>query len=217
MHFYRSVSLLVLCLFSIAAAAQQNLPSVELTASGIVIRGVTAKSDVFVFAIAREQNGYYTNVVPRQNTLRDDDGDGAVQWDIGRDLPGRSMWFAVDMTTGHYAVAVPAGYDATRIALTGEHLKKSLGDEIGQLAFPGTLVDFLVIRPGTGAWRSLAGLRGPEDEGSEEDRITVSTLHLEPQGNHHQPAPQKLKKGDVVLIVNSDRAQYGIARVGEDR
>lgn len=198
------------------AAAAQQAPAMTIGATSIVITGITPRASVFAFGIAREKSGYFTNVMPRQVTLRDDDGDGRVEWTIGTGIVTRSIWMAVDLTNGQYVASAPAEYGATRVALSDRHLKK-FGDDVTKLAFAGTFVEFLVVRPGVGAWRSVAGLHGPLDEGTDEDEITVSTLRLEPQGDHHAPAPDKLKKDDVVFFVNSSRAEYGIVRIGEAR
>jgi hypothetical protein len=194
----------------------QEAPSMTIGPSSIVIAGLTPKASVYAFGIAREKRGYFIDVMPRQTTLRDDDGDGRVEWTIATGVVTPSIWMAVDLTSGQYIAAVPAEYGATRIALSDQHLKK-FGGDVTKLAFPGTFVEFLVVRPGVGAWRSVAGLHGPQDEGTDDDRITVSTLRLEPQGDNHEPAPDKLKKDDVVFFVNSFRGQYGIVRIGENQ
>lgn len=206
----------LLSVVSFHSAAAQQAPVMTLGADSIVITGLTPKASVFAFGVAREKLGYFVDVVPRQVTLRDDDGDGRVEWPIEHGVALRSIWMAVDLTNGRYVASAPAEYGATRIALSDQHLKK-FGGDVTKLAFPGTFVEFLVVRPEVGAWRSVAGLHGPQDEGTDEDRITVSTLRLEPQGDNHQPPPDKLKKDDVVFFVNSARAEYGIVRIGENQ
>jgi hypothetical protein len=131
------------------------------------------------------------------------------------DVPLRSIWMAVDMSSGAYGAASPAGYPATRVTLSSEHLKQTLGSDITQLAFPGTLVQFIVIRPGLGAWRGTAGLHGPDDEGTDSEKPALSILKLTGEDQTSGPAPKNLKKGDVVFAVNSFTAQYGIAQIGE--
>jgi hypothetical protein len=208
------VSALLLSLVTSHVAAAQQAPVMTIGADSIVISGLTPKASVFAFGISRQKSGYFVDVEPRQITLRDDDGDGRVEWPIVSGVAMRSIWMAVDLTNGQYITGAPEEYGATRVALSDQHLKK-FGGDVTKLAFPGTFVEFLVVRPGVGAWRSVAGLHGPQDEGTDEDRITVSTRRLEPQGDNHEPAPDKLKKDDVVFFVNSSRAEYGIVQIGE--
>jgi hypothetical protein len=196
------------------AGLAQQAPTMTIGASSIVVSGITPKASVYAFGIAREKSGYFVNVVPRQITLRDDDGDGSVEWAIGSAIDFRSIWMAVDLSNGQYVAAAPQAYGATRVPLSDQHLRGA-GADVTQLAFPGTFVELLVVRPGTGAWRSVVGLHGPQDEGNDADKITVSTLRLEPQGDNHEPGPRQLKKDDVVFFVNSSRAEYGIVRIGE--
>ncbi|HET7433793.1 MAG TPA: hypothetical protein VFN10_03670 [Thermoanaerobaculia bacterium] len=207
-----AVCLLVVPLCATAAAAA---PALQFAADGIIVRGVTPKASVYIFGIAREANGSFSNVVPLGASVADSDGDGIVEWALGRPLAQRSMWIAVDMTNGTWVTAAPAGYPVTIIPLTDTHLKKTLGSDVDQLAFDGTRVDFLVVRPGSGAWHSVAGLDGPDDETPGDDKITLSSYRLEPQGGTTEAAPKQLKKGDVVFIVDSFHAAYGAASIGE--
>lgn len=207
---------LTLVASSLFAAAEQPQPlSVSLQPDGIAVAGATPKASIYAFSQSRELSHGFVSVVPRQTTLRDDDGDGRAAWTIGATVPLRSVWIAVDLTTGAYGVAVPAGYPATRVALSDDHLKKNFGSDITQLAFDGTLVDYVVIRPGVGAWRGTVGLRGPDDEGTDEKKSTFSVEKLRPEEGTTAAAPKHLKKDDVVFVLNSFRAEYGVVRIGE--
>ena len=210
---------LVVCGFALLAArpalaAQQQL-ALSFRPDSVVVSGATPAATVYVYGLARESSNGFVSLVPRSAMLTDDDKNGVVELSVASGVALRSIWMAVDMSTGAYASGAPEGYPATRAPLSDANLKKKFGAEVTQLAFPGMLIDFLVVRPGSGAWRTTAGLRGPADEESDGESIAVSTLKLEPDAGTTERAPEKLKKGDVVFVLNSFRAEYGIARMGE--
>jgi hypothetical protein len=209
----RTLPLLLLTLF--LAAAVHAAPAFTFEANRVAIGGVTPKASVFVYSLSREATGTFTNVVPREVILTDHDGDGIVVWELERELATRSIWLAVDMAGGTPAVATPSDYTATRIDLSDVNLKKDFGSEVGQLAFDGDFVEFIVVRPGTGAWRAAMGRRGPGDEGTDPERATISIEKLERKAGVTDAAPKHLKRGDVVLMINSFRAQYGLAVIGK--
>ncbi|HEX8254162.1 MAG TPA: hypothetical protein VF846_13535 [Thermoanaerobaculia bacterium] len=195
---------LLLLLLSVSLAYPLTAaPSFQFEADRVAISGVTPKTTVHAYSLSREAKGTYTDVVPREITLTDEDGDGVVIWPLGAAVAPRSIWFAVDMSSGAPAVAAPAGYAVTRVQLDGVNLKKASGADITQLAFGGTMVEFIVVRPGTGAWRAVAARGGPADEGTDPDRPTISVEKLEAKGGTTELAPKNLKRGDVVLMVNS--------------
>lgn len=198
----------------LAVAAPQQL-TLSFRSDAVVVTGASPAATVYVYGLSREVAGGFVNLVPRAATLRDDDKNGIMELPIATGVPLRSIWVAVDMESGAYASAAPEGYPVTKVALSADHLKKNFGTEVTQLAFPGMLVEFLVVRPGTGAWRAAAGLRGPSDEEREGESIAVSVVKLDPEAGTSERAPEKLKKGDVVFVINSFRAEYGIARIGE--
>jgi hypothetical protein len=181
----------------------------SVTVNGASVRGV------YIFSFAREPRGYYTSEVERDVKLADDNADGVVVWTFTGPIPPRSVWFAVDMTSGASAAEALPGYPAERMDLGTDHLKNEVGGEIPTLAAAGSLVDFVVVRPGTGIWSAMVGSRGPADEGAEDGKVTISTFKLTPRLDTAPTAPTKLKKGDVVFIINTFNSNYGIATVGQ--
>jgi hypothetical protein len=211
----RAVTLLLLSLC--LAFASHAAPAMSFDANRVIIAAVTPKASVYVYSLSREATGTFTDVVPREIVLTDDDGDGTVVWTLDREVSGRSIWLAVDMASGTPAVATPPGYEATRVALSDRHLKKDFGADVGQLAFDGDFVEFIVVRPGTGTWRAVVSRGGPADEGSDPERPTLSVEKLEVKAGAKEAAPKHLKQGDVVLMINSFRATYGLTVIGAQR
>jgi hypothetical protein len=194
-----------------ASAAPQLATS--FGAKGLRVTGVSPGGTLFGFSVARERKGYYANVVDRSTFLTDGDRDGVILWELPR-LPERALWFVVDMVTGAYASAVGDDYRAKRIELGPKHLKRGVTD-IERLSYRGGLVHFVVVRPATGAWQALVTLRSPADVGTDDNVITVAPGVLKPLADTKVPPPPRLRKGDVVILLNSYRGEFSIGAVGE--
>ena len=147
---------------------------------------------------------------------------GRVDYPLGRSVPTRSIWLAVDLTSGLAATATPAGYAARAVELDRRHLKKDVNGDVAKLSYEGMVVDFVVVRPGDGVWGAPVGLHAQKDESADgsnpgaadQHRPVISVVHLEPRAGTTAPPPAKLKNGDVVFIMNSYTSEYSLAIVG---
>lgn len=209
------ISFVFLFLGSLLTVGAFAAPRVDLATRTIRIADVAPNGNVYAFGVSREPRGDHTAVVPREVALSDTDGDGTVEWELEADIARRSIWLAVDRSTGEATVAVPQGYPVTELDLTGEHLKKDVTRAVAQIAVPGTLVEVVVVRPGSGVWRATIGLHSASDETRDRGKVTVSTAKLQARVGTTDPAPKHLKKGDVVFFLDSYSATYGLIRVGE--
>jgi hypothetical protein len=198
-----------------ASAQSSALPRLTFQNGTITVSGVTPRARVYAFGVTREPHGDDSSVIQRETVLSDDDGDGTVQWTLPIDVPKRSIWMAVDLESGAAAATGPPDYQTTRIDLTGEHLKKDASQSVSRIASPGALVEVVVVRAKGGIWRATVGWRGPADESKDPKTIGIATANLQPQAGTTEPAPKHLKKGDVVFVLDSYRATYGMATVGD--
>src|SRR4051812_12861939 len=95
-------------------------PAITFDQSSVSVAGVSPKGQAVLFSVAREVAEVdVATVVRRSQVLPDDDGDGVVKLDLGRDVPFRSVWVAVDLATGQVAAAAPEGYPLRRVELGG--------------------------------------------------------------------------------------------------
>lgn len=213
----RAAWILILVLTAPRLAGQPAKPlTITFGSSSVAVAGVTPKATVYIYGLAREPKGWSTSVVAREVRLRDDDGDGSVVYEIAGTFPWRSVWLAAELEGGAYAAAAPPAYRAQRVGLTSTQLKKDAAGEVLQLTFDGSLVECIVVRPKTGeVWGVTLVSRGPEDEGTEVGKVTLSVLKLQGRSGTTAPAPKSLKKDDLVFVLDSFRAVYGVARVGE--
>ena len=204
---------------SFAAQTSQTL-AITFTANAVIVTGALPGQPVYLLGIARVPLGYATRVQYYEARLQDASAAGQVTYPYDPKLSWRSVWLAVDLTSGAYKVASPPSYPiAKSIPLGDKHLKKAFGSEVEQLAFEGALVDFLVVRPSKnsdgGVWSNVVGLHGPIDESHDRHLVTISVGNLKKNKDTADPAPKKLKNGDIVFVLNSFAARYGVAEVGQ--
>jgi hypothetical protein len=199
-----------------AVQADQPVTPLQLTfdVQSATAKGATRGAEVYAFSVAREQGVGLVNVVPRDLRLVAGN-DGSASWTFPAPLPVRSLWLFVDLTTGAYASASAPGYAGHQLPLTDKHIRKNAGGELAQLAFDGSVVEVILVRPGVGAWRAAVASGGALDEGNEPRKAAISSVKLTPTAGTTAAAPSSLKKDDVVFLANSFTASWVVARVGE--
>jgi hypothetical protein len=214
------IALAIAALFPIVAAADKpSTPApLQLTFanSTVSVKGITPGADVYLFSVSREAKGYYNSIIPREALLHDPAKRGQADFMLDHPIPTRSIWFAVDLSTGAAVAGTPDNYRAAQpLQVDGRHLKNDPDGDVAKLAYEGALVDVVVVRPGAGIWGGTIGLHDKKDEGGHGDKfVTVSTVNLEPRLGTASVAPAKLKKGDVVFMLDSYAAKYSLYVVG---
>jgi hypothetical protein len=188
--------------------------TVSFATDSITVSGVSSRATVYAFSLAREPQIGHNKIVPREVLLMEN-GAGQVVWTLPKPVPLRSIWFFVDLSTGAYGTGVPPGYPAVQVPFTDEHLKKDIGGDVDRFSLAATLAEFIVVRPGVGAWNSLVVYRDQVDQADDPHKITISVFDLKPALSNTEPAPKKLRKNDVVFLMDSFSATYGAARIGE--
>jgi hypothetical protein len=194
-----AVSTLFACIVSAADA-----PPLQLTISSADVRiaNVTAGAEVVVLVASVEGGGG----VPVQRTgakaFRDDDRDGVVTFTDARGIPLRSVWIAIDVETGRSAIASPDDFPLQSSALPASLLDEDGDGVLGVFDLHQRNADMLVVRPKSGAWR----LRAHEGGNGDGDKHANGKLRLDAADAiavaGDKPAPKRLKKGDVIAIID---------------
>lgn len=185
-----------------ARAAQPGTPTppvITLGGSTVGIAPVTPRGRVFVYGFSTEPRGWMAALV-RRATYLTDSGAGAVQWVIDKPISNRSVWFAIDFSSGLTATAYPDGLRAARFELTEKNLRQGISGDVEQLALIGYSVDFAVVRPGEGAWARYVHWDAAQDAADEHGTVRLNVYDLLPIAGTTAPPPKKLKHGDVVLM-----------------
>jgi hypothetical protein len=203
----RAALLSTLVLFPAGLLAQPS-PSLTFEPAAVVASGVTPKGKVVWFSVAREIADYAATVVRRDEVVEDEDGDGKVRLEVGRPVPVQSVWIAVDLASGAFAVAVPEGSRVSEIPQPGRNPGRG---EPGKPAWVETdrrYLELAVVRPSVGAWAFTLADGGPDDEdGAADGSLTASLARMRGLGVS-PAAPDRLSPRDVVAVVDPNRMQY---------
>lgn len=214
----RWTTLIALLLLATGAFAAQPSPqtlTLTFNDDSVAVGGAQPSHPIYLFGMAREAKAFITNLQPYETKLTDSTGAGKVSYPFNKQRSWRSVWLAVDLASGAAVAGSPASYPSTAVTLDGKELKKDPGGEIAEIAADGSMVQFIVVRPGVGVWGELVVSQGPLDEGSDNNKVNLSVYKLQPLAGTTDAAPKKLKKGDVVFVLDSFHAKYGVATVGE--
>src|SRR5687767_261633 len=99
-------------LFGSSLFAAPNSPTftAQIASDSIVVSGV--EGNVVLKSIAIEPHQYVADIVQRDAVLTDDDHDGSVAFQLDAPIPPNSVWAAVDLATGSYALVSPGRVQA---------------------------------------------------------------------------------------------------------
>ena len=140
-------SVLVACAALMAPAFGAQAPAVNPVVSfgdqTVIASGMTPKGQVVWFGVMRDPDNGTLDWSHDEEITADQSGTGTVQLDLGKPVALQSIWFAVDLATGQFAVNAPDGYPLRQFDLPGK-------------AIPAALNHLVVSRiiPGARKWRS---------------------------------------------------------------
>jgi hypothetical protein len=84
-------------------------PVVSFGDHTVIASGMTPKGQVVWFGVMRDLDAGTLDWSHDEEITADQGGMGSVQLDIGKPVALQSIWFAVDLATGRFAVNAPAG------------------------------------------------------------------------------------------------------------
>ena len=183
----------------------------------MVASGATAKGQVVFLGITREiAPDDVVELHRRLEVVPDEDGDGQVTYKLGQPMVQRSMWIAVDLTTGDFDTASPEGFKLRKVNWRGRGLtnrpdgRDSVEDVRG-------FAEVLVVRPGTGAWILRLGDGSPDDaDGTPNGRLEAALDHMTPLADSPEP-PQRFQRDDVVVLMDPNTMEMTLAKVGSNQ
>jgi hypothetical protein len=190
-----AVTVIALCLFA-AATASGDL-ALRLDATGVVATGATSGKTVVMYGFAHQEENY-TGTIVRYEEMLTADASGAVAWPIGP-ISNRSLWFAIDVHTGHIGVATPEGFPVRRLETPAELVSRN--DLAAVLDLPFFYSEVLLVRPGLGAWTQSASRGGSKDLKEKRNALTVEPRSFR-RLKGTEPGPPKIEKGDVIVIID---------------
>jgi hypothetical protein len=130
----------------------------------VAVTGATPSGAVAWLVVARVPELYVSAVVRREGTAVADAG-GSVTLAPFSEVPLRSIWVVVDISSGAVGVATPPGFPLRSQQLRLRPLASADPGRAGKFSIPAHLAVVLVARPKVGAWLATLwdGLPGDED------------------------------------------------------
>ena len=205
-----------LSLLSVTAAQAEPF-RLSVAGEDVVAAGATAKGQVVIFGVTREvAPDDVVEVNRKMDVLTDDDGDGRVALPLGRAVPLRSAWLAVDLASGSFEAAAPEGFRLKKVNFRGKGIGRR-PDGRDSVVDARAVAELLVVRPGTGsdagAWHLYLGDGGPGDEdGTPDGRLEAALDRMEPLAGS-PPPPAKFQKDDVVLVLDPDQLEMTLVQM----
>jgi hypothetical protein len=200
-------------LLLIAVTAHAAPPQIQFQSGAVTASGVSPSGQVAWFSVAREATGAGSQIVRREAVVADGDGDGVVRMDLDKPVPPRSIWAAVDLKTGEYALATPESYPLREVTFAPGTIHPGAGG-VDRLDVDGReFVELFVARPAVGAWALTLwdGAEGDED-GPANRRISGALSRLEPVDASPAP-PATFKPGDVIVMMDANTMQVAAIRL----
>jgi len=183
-----------------------------------VISGVTPGAQVYAFGVAIEFMGYYNAINGYEALLTVAPTSTTVAWDIGKSVPLRSVWFAVDLASGADGASPAPGYfPAVRVPFSADNFVRDVAGRIVDIRYPGDHAWFVVVRRGHGVWRELpTDGGGLDDDGKQDGFVTMRISRLQPKVGTTEAAPDHLEFGDVLFVINDFSQKYSFGTIGVD-
>jgi hypothetical protein len=188
---------------ALVADGAEAAPAISFEPTAVNVTGMTPQGRAFVFGVLWKGEGGGVKASRHTTFLSDGDGDGQSRLDLGDDMPKTSVWLVVDFESGEWTVATggvvrEAPFPWNAVAYSRDRL--SFGCERAYL---------VVVRPKTGAWvlRTQDG-SATDADGDNNGAIRAELASFSAFGGS-PPPPAKLEPGDVILVVDAERALFG--------
>ncbi len=217
MHRSALLPLLLVALIPSLVTAQ---PALNLGNNAVVFNGASPDGDVAFFSVAKIPLGYSQRVEVRREVVVAD-ATGRAEWALESEPALKSVWAAVDLASGEWALASPEGGLLRQQPLELTAFERDPGGELSTLLYDGHVVaEALVVRTALsagspGVWGLRLSDGGDADgDGDHNDAIRLHPASLAAIGEAGAP-PLAFAPGDVVVLVDPDRLEVSAVRLEE--
>jgi hypothetical protein len=207
----RRASLFLICalLLCVTSAAATDPLAIAFSQKEVTASGFTPKAPVVFFSVANQTGQFYATLVRREKVVTADSSGTAV-YKLDEDLPRRSVWFAINLRTGEFAVAAPPTFPL-RPTLPQPTLARDSATGLDLVDLSADYAEILVVQPGMGAWTDSVA------KGSLKDlnrtglslRTTPSSFLAVDKSNTH---PDHLTPADLLIIVDPHSLRFFAGR-----
>lgn len=216
-RFTRSTAAILVFLLSLGLVGAQTAPpkpAIAFEAEAVAASGLTPGETVVWFGVERRVDPDFSTEVVRHAEVGTAGADGTARLALGREVAVRSVWVAVDLEKGEFAVAAPAGYRIARPETPATRLGVQDGDQADHFLDERPYLMGLVVRPGDGAWMFAGGDGGDRDEDGQSDgRLSFALDGFDPLPGSPE-APAKARGEDLWFVVDPRRLEITVLQGG---
>jgi len=217
---HRSLFFFFILAWLLAGSSLVAQPTLQFAGPTVAFEGATPSGQVAFFSVARIPLGYSQRLEVRRE-LGLADASGRAEWVVEREPWLGSVWAAVDLASGEFALAAPPGGTLRQRPLDIDAFEQGAGGEFSSLRYSGHVVlEALVVRTAKsqqdeGVWGLRASDGGEADgDGEHNDEISLQPSRLEAI-SEGAPALSAFAAGDVVILIDSDRLEVSALRLKE--
>jgi hypothetical protein len=180
----------------------------------VVAQGITPGAQVVWFSIAREPQGYISRVVRREDVVSAD-SEGRAVFPLAQGAPFKSIWVAVDLADGRFAVAAPEGSPLREVDFPADGVRP-VGGLMRELHDSRGAAEILVVRPGVGAWGLSVADGGRTDEDGANDGALVSSLREARAIGGGPATPEHFSPKDVLVMIDPQGMEFYAVSLPEE-
>lgn len=203
---WRLATCIVLLSFVAAAHAADDPLQIAIEPSVIAVTNATPSGTVVVYTVSLDgrRGVLLQRRIARAVTA---DATGHARYVPDVPLPLRTICVAVDVESGRMTFGGPPDYEVDVRPFPTGKLKRESDGESGLVDALIPRAGLLIVRPGIGAWHLSAseGAGGDADE-QQDGKLSIDFSAARPVYGD-TPAPARLKKRDVVVLVDSARLE----------
>lgn len=202
----------MLTMLALAGGVAAAQPSITFDSKQVIATGISPGGTVALYGVAHDFQAVLPELLRWARELTDDDRDGAVTFQVPREVPLDSQWFVVDMTTGELAASSPRGGDPREVPFDGPGIVDSHASPRAALRVRRAIADILVVRSGegSGSWLLLAGDNADGDSDSAPDGFISGALASFQAVGRTAAIPSAFARADLAVVVDPFSLEYSI-------
>jgi hypothetical protein len=202
--------------FARVARPDKSVLTIEVHAMDIVVSQIPPGDDVFIFSTGQEPGAYYMRMVQFETTVTDDDHDGIITVAYPHGVSLRSVWVAIDLKSGDMTAGRRPGFLLDVSELSRSCFKQGANNALSSFELDRRSLEFVLVRPGKGVWRTTVEQGGSADEGGGKDgKLSLSPSHMHKSGDKSGSPPDSFSGGDTVVAIDPYSLQILTTRLAQ--
>jgi hypothetical protein len=214
---------LTLLLAATAASAQTTSPAPPLTIGfagrEVVASGATVGGKVAWFSVAKEIRNSAAQL-QRRDAIVDAGATGEATFALDEPVAPLSIWVAVDVASGRFAVAPAPTFERRELLLAPDAFQPGARGSDDVLRDTHEFLEVALVRPSkgdrgfAGAWAGTVGDGGRSDgDARSNGEVVLPLSRLRPIGQSAELLPPVWAPGDVVAVIDPNAMAVQVTTV----